>query len=119
MRGSSSRFARLVRIRVRPGKETDFAKIFEEKILPSALKEAGMRRLYLLRPLDSQPEFVTFSLWNSEKDAEEYLRSGHYKSYVSKFAGLLDEEPIVSTFVVDIHAVGQSAKSARKKGASS
>ncbi len=116
MRESSSRFARLVSIRVRPGKETDFAKVFEEKLLPSALKETGLRRLYLLRPLGSPAEFVTFSLWDSEKKADEYVNSGRYKSYVSKFSHLLEEEPTVSTFAVDIHAVGHAVKPLRKKG---
>jgi len=110
MTGNSSRFARLVSIRVRPGKETDFAKTFEEKILPSALREAGLRRLYLLRSLGSPAEFVTFSLWDSEKKAEEYVNSGRYKSYVSKFSQILEDEPTVSRFVVDVHAVGQSVK---------
>jgi len=115
MQETSSRFARLVSIRVRPGKETDFAKAFEEKILPSALREAGLRRVYLLRPLGSPAEFVTFSLWDSEKEAEEYVDSGRYRSYVSKISELLEEEPTVSRFVVDIHAVGQSVKPLRKK----
>ena len=115
MQETSSRFARLVSIRVRPGKETDFAKTFEEKILPSALREAGLRRVYLLRPLGSPAEFVTFSLWDSEKEAEEYVDSGRYRSYVSKISELLEEEPTVSRFVVDIHAVGQSVKPLRKK----
>ncbi|TLX96981.1 MAG: hypothetical protein E6K96_04690 [Thaumarchaeota archaeon] len=110
MTGNSSRFARLVSIRVRPGKETDFAKTFEEKILPSALREAGLRRLYLLRSLGSPAEFVTFSLWDSEKKAEEYVNSGRYKSYVSKFSQILEDEPTISRFVVDVHAVGQSVK---------
>src|SRR2546427_13248229 len=66
MQENSSFFARLVSIRVRPGKETDFAKTFEEKTLPSPLREAGLRRVYLLRPLGSPAEFVTFSLWDSE-----------------------------------------------------
>ncbi len=100
---------------MRPGKETDFAKVFEEKLLPSALKEAGLRRLYLLRPLGSPAEFVTFSLWDSEKEADEYVNSGRYKSYVSKFSQLLEEEPTVSAFVVEIHAVGQSVKPLKKR----
>src|SRR2546426_9122851 len=115
MQEASSRFARLVSIRVRAGKETDFAKTFEGKILPSALKEAGLRRVYLLRPLGSPTEFVTFSFWDSEKEAEEYVDSGRYRSYVSKVSELLEEEPTVQRFVVDIHAVGQSVKPASKK----
>jgi quinol monooxygenase YgiN len=116
MQENSSRFARFVSIRVRPGKETDFAKTFEEKILPTALKEAGLRRVYLLRALGSPSEFVTFSLWDSEKEAEEYTDSGRYRSYVSKLSELLEEEPTVSRFAVGIHALGQSVKPLRKKG---
>jgi len=115
MQESSPRFARLVSIRVRPGKEADFAKTFEKKILRSALGEAGLRRVYLLRPLGSPAEFVTFSLWDSEREAEEYVDSGRYRSYVSKISELLEEEPTVSRFVVDIHAVGQSVKPPSKK----
>src|SRR3989442_14912856 len=82
MQETSSRFARLVSIRVRPGKETDFPKTFEEKILPSALREAGLRRVQLLRLLGSPAQAVTFSLCGSEKEAEEYVDSGRYRSYV-------------------------------------
>src|SRR5207245_8908255 len=74
MQETSSRFARLVSIRVRPGKETDFAKTFEEKILPSALREAGLRRVYLLRLLCSPAAFVTFSLCDFEQASGESLR---------------------------------------------
>jgi len=116
MQENSSRFARFVSIRVRPGKEKEFAKILEEKILPSAVKEAGLRRVYVLRTLGSPSEFVTFSLWDSEKEAEEYADSGRYRTYVSKISELLEEEPTVSRFAVDIHALGQSVKPLRKKG---
>src|SRR5207244_10215580 len=115
MQETSSDFHRLVSIRVRPGKETDFAKTFEEKIIPSALREAGLRRVYLLRQLGSPAEFVTFSLWDSEEEAEEYVDSGRYKSYVAKISELLEEEPTVSTFVVDLQAVGKSVKPMRKQ----
>ncbi len=114
MAGSSSHFARLVNLRVRTGKATVFIKAYEAKILPTALEEPGLRRLYLLRPVNAEDEFVAFSLWNSEKDAEKYVNSGHYRSNVEEVNDLLESEPVVSKFKVRIHAVGRDIMASGK-----
>ncbi len=95
---------------MRPEKAAEFAKAFESKVLPTALREPGLRRLYLLQPVNAEDEFVSFSLWNSEKDAEKYVNSGHYKSNVEEVNDLLESEPVVSKFKVRIHAVGRGIR---------
>ncbi len=115
MPGGSPHFARRVSMRVKPGRATEFVKVFQQKVVPSAVKEPGLRRLYLLRSIGPENEFVGFSLWNSEKDAETYVKSGHYKSNVEKLELLLDGEPIVEKFTVEKHAVGRSVRPSRKK----
>ena len=102
-------------MKVKPGRAKDFVKIFQEKVVPTAMKEPGLRRLYLLRSIDQENEFVGFSLWNSEKDAENYVKSGHYQNNLEKLDLLLDSEPIVEKFMVEKHAVGRSVRPSRKK----
>lgn len=102
-------------MKVRAGKAREFVKVFQEKVVPSAVKEPGLRRLYLLRPIGPDNEFVGFSLWNSEKDAEKYVKSGHYKSNIERLDLLLDGEPIVEKFTVEKHAVGRSVRPSGKK----
>ncbi len=102
-------------MKVRRGTAREFVRVFQEKVVPSVVKEPGLRRLYLLRPIGPDDEFVGFSLWNSENDAERYVKSGHYNSNVDKLELLLDGEPIVEKFTVEKHAVGRSVRPTRKR----
>jgi heme-degrading monooxygenase HmoA len=102
-------------MKVRRGKEAEFLRVFQKKITPRAQKQKGLRRLYLLRPTNGTEEFVALSLWNSERDALEYVSSGAYDKNVDLLDGLLEGDPVLTTFTVALHVVGKSVEAKKKR----
>jgi heme-degrading monooxygenase HmoA len=107
---TGTRFARLISMKTRAGEGEKFVMVFRREILPMAEKLHGMRRLYLLRPVGRENEFVVLSLWDDKEAAERYAKSGK-KDADSKLLGLLAGRERVRKFHVEAHAVGESAKS--------
>jgi heme-degrading monooxygenase HmoA len=74
-----------------------------------------LRRLYILRPTTDTEEFVALSFWNSERDAHEYVSSGTYDKNVDLLDGLLEDDPVLTTFTVALHVVGKSVGPNKKR----
>ncbi len=97
-------------MKIKRGNEAEFLRLFREETAPRAQKENGLRRLYLLRPTERNEEFVALSLWDSEKDAENYVNSGEYDRNVDRLDALLEGGPVLTTFKVEHHVVGKSVE---------
>jgi heme-degrading monooxygenase HmoA len=102
-------------MKVRRGKEAEFLRVFKKQITPHAQKQKGLRRLYLLRPTTHNEEFVALSLWNSERDAHEYVSSGTYDKNVDLLDGLLEGDPVLTTLTVALYVVGKSVQAKKKR----
>ncbi|MDV3278735.1 MAG: antibiotic biosynthesis monooxygenase [Nitrososphaerales archaeon] len=107
---TEARFARLITMKAKAGKGDEFVKKFEEEVASTAAKLAGMRRLYLLRQVGRRDKFAVISLWDDEKSAERYAKSGRNKGYEKKLAGVRAGKEKVKKFHVELHLVGESAK---------
>ncbi|MDV3243946.1 MAG: antibiotic biosynthesis monooxygenase [Nitrososphaerales archaeon] len=105
-----TRFARLITMKIKRGRGRRFAKTFETEIASTAKKLKGLRRLYLLRPVGKNDEFVALSLWDDEKYAKNYVKSGQNKTYADKLAGFQKGHERVRSFLVELHTVGESAQ---------
>jgi heme-degrading monooxygenase HmoA len=104
-------------LKVKPDKADEFRSVMRGRVYPKLRREKGVRRIYLLQPLEKTNEFVSLTLWNNEKDADDY-ESARYNEYLDTIKDLLDEDPSVTKFKIESHAVGQTVKKApaRKKG---
>jgi heme-degrading monooxygenase HmoA len=83
-----ARYARLITMKAKRGKGRRFKRVFEEQVAPSAKGIEGLRRLYLLRRVGKSDEFAAISLWNSERSAAKYAKSGENKEYSDKLAAV-------------------------------
>lgn len=105
-----TKFARVITMKAKPGKGREFAKTFIDDVASRAVKLEGMRRLYLLRPVDKKGEFVAISLWDSEESATNYSKSPEGKDYTKRLATVSRGREVVKKFYVESHVVGESAK---------
>jgi heme-degrading monooxygenase HmoA len=102
------RFARLITMRAKRGKGDELMEAFQREVVPTAVKIRGLRRLYLLRQSRKKDEFVIVSLWDRERDAEDYAKSGRDKAYTKKLSGVQAGKERVTKLHVELHAVGAS-----------
>ncbi len=112
----TDRFARRVAMKVMHEKLHEFLSLTRRDISPSLIKEKGLRRFYLIRSVENMNEFVALTLWNSKREADNYEKSGRYAKNLRKIRALLESEPNLSQFHVELHGVGSSAaKRGRKR----
>jgi heme-degrading monooxygenase HmoA len=105
-----TRFARLITMKVKKGKSRKFVQTFKSDVASTATGIPGLRRLYLLRPVDKKGVFVALSLWEDKSSAEEYAKSGLNDTYATKLRSLLKEEEKIRKFDVESHDVGKTVK---------
>jgi len=105
----TKRFARIITMKAKPGKGNAFVKKFEEDVAATAVGLKGMRRLYLLRPVGKKDDFVVVSMWDDQKAAEDYAKSGKNKGYAEKLASVQAGRERVRKFHVELHVVSDSA----------
>jgi quinol monooxygenase YgiN len=99
------RFVRRVTLKAKPDSVEEFLSSMKEEIYPQLNKERGIRRAYLLRDINKLNEYVSLTLWNSKSDADAYQSTGHFSANVNKIREHLEEDPGVSKFEVEYHAV--------------
>jgi len=105
---SEKRFARIITIKAKPGKGDAFVRRFKDGVASTAVDLKGMRRLYLMRPVGKKDEFVVVSLWDDQKAAEDYAKSGSNKGYADRLASVQEGRERVRKFHVELHVVGNS-----------
>jgi heme-degrading monooxygenase HmoA len=70
-------FVRIGRVRVKPGCESEFDRLFERVVLPAQKGVPGVLRLYRMRTTgaDGVTEYVIQSIWRSAAELERYKAS--------------------------------------------
>ncbi len=77
-------YMRLVQARYMPASLSIIRKIYDEKIIPELRKMKGCLFACLIRS-DTQPdEGVSFTLWDSQENAESYVKSGAFQSLLAE-----------------------------------
>lgn len=83
---------RFVKLTIRKEATREFLELFEaskKKIMASR----GLRHLELLRDLDDERVFITFSIWDTEEDLNAYRQSQIFLQIWEKVGELFDAEP--------------------------
>lgn len=106
---AKTRFARLITMRARQGKGDEFVKTFRDGVAKTAVEIGGMRRLYLLRQVGKDDEFVVLSLWDNQRAAEKYANSGENRRYAEILATVQVGKERVEKLCVEAHVVGKGA----------
>jgi len=69
---------RFVRIKVKEGKQWDFARFYEDRIIPAMQETEGCLFASLLQPSGDDDECVSMTMWRSRELSEAYEKSGLY-----------------------------------------
>jgi heme-degrading monooxygenase HmoA len=107
---TKARFARMISMQAKPGRGDEFLKEFRDGVAATAVEIKGMRRLYLLRPVEKDDEFVVISLWDDEGAAEDYAKSGKDKKYEERLAKVQKGKEKVSKYRVEVHVLGKGVR---------
>lgn len=69
---------RFVQLGIKPEAEVAFERFYDHRIRPALLKVEGCVFANLIRSTDNEPEFISFTLWQTQAHAQNYERSGQY-----------------------------------------
>lgn len=94
-------FVRLTFTRILPEHIALHRKIYNEEVIPAVRRHKGLIHAMLLEPTQKSDEFISVTEWESQKDAEEYERSGVYEELIAKIRILTAKEPVLKTYTVE------------------
>ena len=91
-------YARIVSMKLKKDAQTEFAKTFENEVLPKLRKQNGFRdQISLLAP--ERSEVTAISFWNEKANAEEYSRL-MYPEIMKNLSKVVEGIPDVRLFEV-------------------
>jgi heme-degrading monooxygenase HmoA len=92
-------FSRVVMGKVEPDKHDEAFAIFTDDIIPAAKEQQGYRGANLFtNPKNGQ--FISTTIWKTEKDMISSDKSGYLKKQLDKVATLLSEPPVIEHYIV-------------------
>lgn len=91
-------WVRLGSFLVKPGKEAELAKVYNELAVPKVRGCAGNLGCLLLEPADGAAEFVAITIWSDRPAAEAYESSGTATEVVSLVRALFAGPPTLRSF---------------------
>jgi heme-degrading monooxygenase HmoA len=110
------RYARRVALKVNPDKVDNFLSKMRSEIFPNLRNQEGIRRMYLLRTPGTN-DFVSLTFWNNKSYADSYGASDYMKNTES-LRDLLESDPTLTEFDVDLHDVNAEDLPAPKSAVS-
>jgi heme-degrading monooxygenase HmoA len=102
-----AKFARIITMRAKPGRGTEFVSTFRDEVASTAVQLKGLRRLYLFRRADKEDDFMVLSLWDDAKHAEAYAKSGKDRDYTSRLARVQRGKERVRKFRLEVDIEGE------------
>jgi heme-degrading monooxygenase HmoA len=120
-------FMRIVNLKVKEGLMPDFARFYEEHVVPALQESGGCLYASLLQPSGDDQECVSMTWWRNKEAAEAYENSGRYDKLLDDSDHLLAEvsegrvqssakspgafpalqDPDVEAYPVEVAAVGE------------
>jgi len=120
-------FMRFVNLKVREGRQRDFARFYEDRVIPALQETGGCLYASLLQPSDDDQEHVSMTMWRSREAAEAYETSGMFDKLLDDSDPYLAEvsegrvqssarssgvfpalqEPEVEAYPVEVAAIGE------------
>jgi heme-degrading monooxygenase HmoA len=120
-------FMRIVNLKVKEGKQGEFARFYEDRVIPVLRESGGCLYASLLQPSDDDQECISMTWWRSREVAEAYETSGRYDQLLDDSDYLLAEvsegrvqssakspgafptlqDPEVEAYPVEVAAVGE------------
>jgi quinol monooxygenase YgiN len=87
-------FLRMVSLKFRTDKVSEFKKHYTDKVIPVLREVQGCRRAFLAAPADNPNELISVTEWESEAAAQAYEHGGQFDALLESqrhfFSGLYD-----------------------------
>jgi heme-degrading monooxygenase HmoA len=77
-------YLRIVSSKIKPGKKEEFRRLYTEEIIPALRGVNGCRYAYLTESLEAQHEVISVTIWDSQREAENYEHSGLFEQLNKK-----------------------------------
>jgi heme-degrading monooxygenase HmoA len=71
-------FVRIVFMTVHPGRRSEFVRTYMSQVVPGLKAVRGCRFMQLAQSMENSDEFISFTVWDSRRDAEAYEESGQF-----------------------------------------
>jgi heme-degrading monooxygenase HmoA len=104
MPSDNVRYARRVALMVKPEEVQNFLARMRREVFPNLKKQAGIRRMYLMHT-PGESEFVSLTFWNDKSYADSYGTSSQYANNTESIRNMLESEPTLTQFDVDLHGI--------------
>lgn len=89
---------RLTRLHIPPEKVKQAKKLYQKELVPEVKKQKGNIDIMLLEPTDDTNDYISFTAWETDEDAENYETSGKYKQMVDKFKDMFTGKTDLKTY---------------------
>lgn len=93
------KFARNVHFEIKNGKDEEFTRLFNEKVIPVLKKQPGFDHELTLMGRDNSHRGMGISIWNDRKSAEQY-ESSTYKDVLRTLEPVLNGSPTVDSWQI-------------------
>jgi len=84
-------YMRLVHARYRPDSLPNIKKVYDEKIIPTLQKMRGCLFACLVRSDANIDEGISLTLWDTQENAESYVKSGIFQSSLEEIRPFLSD----------------------------
>ena len=84
--------AKVVTFQIKPGKQAELVRLFNEFVVPGAKKHKGFKGGMLLTDPNTG-KATSVALWETEADIKASEASGYYKEWVAKLSDVLALPP--------------------------
>ena len=75
---------RILSIKIQPEKMQELENTYKEQIIPALKKIEGCRFAFLTESMSEKDEVLSITVWNNRADADNYEKSGRFKTLLSK-----------------------------------
>ena len=89
---------RLTRLHIPAEKVKQAKKLYQKELVPEVRKQKGNINIMLLEPTDGTNDYISFTAWETDADAENYETSGKYKQMVDKFKDMFTGKTVLKTY---------------------
>ena len=77
-------YVRIVSTTIQKGKEEEFKNIYSSEIIPVLQSTKGCLYTYLTQNIENKNCYISVTIWDSKKDADNYESSGKFEELVKK-----------------------------------
>jgi quinol monooxygenase YgiN len=81
---NSQMYVRIVSIKIQENKLEEFKKLYLEKIIPALKETEGCRHVFLTESVNEKDEFISVTIWDNKKFADDYESSGKFQELVKE-----------------------------------